>query len=157
MTEFIRAPFVETKEYRRFCEFCDACRQYRYIGLCQGPAGVGKTLSARLYADWDRVEFAQSNFNGAALYRTDELPGNGCVFYTAPVVNTPLQISAAINSLREKLYKLVRQAIRTEWWPVIDRAQRFLAEERDAFDVELVWYAEQNERLQRAQTAVREA
>jgi DNA transposition AAA+ family ATPase len=49
-------PFIATKEHRRFTEFAHTIRKHRTIGLCFGPAGVGKTLSACRHAHWDLAE-----------------------------------------------------------------------------------------------------
>src|SRR5262245_62431422 len=99
MTDATRSAFVETREYRRFREFCDACRRFRYIGLCYGPPGVGKTLSARHYADWDRVASVDP-YDDRGVLGPGDVPGNGSVFYTAKVVNSPGQIERDIALLR---------------------------------------------------------
>src|SRR4029453_2269246 len=86
---------VETLEYRRFTEFCEACRQYRYIGLCYGPPGVGKTVSAQAYARWDQLLATQQ--------RPAEEPGAldptpyHAVLYTPPVVHTPQRLARDIT------------------------------------------------------------
>ena len=85
------------------------------------------------------------------------MPGNGCVLYTATVVNSPRQIESDIARLRRRMRELVRQAIRTETEPVIAAAQRKLEEERDDLLVKHDWFAGKPARLQRAEAAVSEA
>lgn len=117
--------FLETLEYRRFAEFCDACRQYRYIGLCYGLPGVGKTLSAWHYAQWDLIKtYFPERFYDA--YRpqyiekiiTETIATNlvpllpeirSCrsVLYTPAVTNTPKRIEQEIQALRLALSYLV--------------------------------------------------
>lgn len=108
-------PFVETKEYWRFAEFCDACRQYRYIGLCYGPPGVGKTLSARHYAQWDVLEPALE----ASTSLMDPPPQPylaGCrtVFFTPSMVTTPKRLDSDLHHLRFSLHYMVEAALHAD-------------------------------------------
>jgi DNA transposition AAA+ family ATPase len=156
MSDVAGPGFVETKEYRRFQEFCDACRRCRYIGLGHGPPGVGKTLSARHYADWNRVESADlySSRGGAAA---DDMPGNGSVFYTAKVVNSPGQIEGDIAQLRRHMRELILQGIRREEEPRIAAAQRKLEEEQDEYLRNGDWFAGEAPRLRGAEAALSES
>lgn len=94
--------FITTKEYRRFAEFCDACRRYRYIGLCYGPPGVGKTLSARHYAHWSLWEPMLDLFYTSEP-SLEEVLACHTLLYTPPVVNTPRIIDKALSTLNTNL------------------------------------------------------
>jgi Cdc6-like AAA superfamily ATPase len=98
--------FIVTKEYRRFAEFCDACRRYRYIGLCYGSPGVGKTLSARRYADWDRIE-SHMPLRDADTAALMTLMDSHTVFYIPAVVNSPGQVEREIGRLRNDLRSIL--------------------------------------------------
>jgi DNA transposition AAA+ family ATPase len=99
-------PFLVTKEYRRFAEFCDACRRHRYIGLCYGVPGVGKTLSAHYYAQWDVVLAERRRiFDDPPAPEPFE---RRTVVYTAPVVGTPQAIARELLELCGLIDTLVR-------------------------------------------------
>src|SRR5438045_2256801 len=97
--------FLVTKEYRRFAEFCDACRRYRYIGVCYGPPGVGKTLSARHYARWDRLEqvAAQQSSGAGPACAPAETTGWRSIVYTPAVTVSPKQLAHELHGLRCQL------------------------------------------------------
>ena len=104
-----REMFLETNEYRRFAEFCDACRRYRYIGLCYGSPGVGKSLSAQHYANWFHLQaYASSTMPSAADFAT--VAGSTTVFYTPDVVNAPRRIAQDIDMQRHQLRMLAGEA-----------------------------------------------
>jgi len=111
-------PFIITKEHRLFVEFCDSCRQARYIGICHGPPGVGKTLSARTYTQG-----------------LDKGPVPGFpIFYTPQVANNPRQIAKEITRLREagRYRRWVERNSETAWvWPPPDRTELIIVDETD--------------------------
>lgn len=111
MNEPVEPSFLLTREYRRFAEFCDACRRYRYIGLCHGPPGVGKTLSARYYANWDKIELLVPYSPAFEEDMTGVLDSN-TVFYTPRVVNSPRQVETEIGVLRSHLRSVVLELLR---------------------------------------------
>jgi DNA transposition AAA+ family ATPase len=132
--------FVETREYRRFRDFCDACRDNRYIGLCHGPPGVGKTLSARRYANWDEMEA----FDIARDYPpvSVNLLHGQAIFYTAKVLNRPTTVLIDIELLRGRLKSMsfsVKE-VHIGMKPRLEDAQHRRQKELDEFrDTNFFW------------------
>lgn len=95
--------FIVTHEHRRFVEFADTVRRNATIGLCHGRAGVGKTLSARRYAQRDLIEplvtqWGRRDPSDAKVYAAAARART--LFFTAP-------ISGAITALRKEITPLI--------------------------------------------------
>jgi DNA transposition AAA+ family ATPase len=114
--------FIETKEYRRFKEFCDNCRRYRYIGLCYGPPGVGKTLSASRYANWDKVRALRLFLEQEEA--AEDIYANDVIVYTPSVINTPKQIDSDIAKLRNMLRYQYGRSIHKDEAPMVAAARQ---------------------------------
>lgn len=113
---------VITAEHRRFAEFCDACRRYAYIGLCYGPPGVGKTISARYYANWNQIE-AYVPFRAASGPGPVALLGSDTVFYTPKVVHSPKQIEQDVARWRLRLHAISLEVLHYEEEKARERAK----------------------------------
>jgi DNA transposition AAA+ family ATPase len=137
--------FVVTTEHRRFAEFCDACRRYRYIGLCYGSPGVGKTLSARHYANWANIE-SSLPAREASTEALTALLASQTVFYTPPVVNTPAQVERDIRGLRSQLRAILvedRERVQHAHLDDLRQQEREAEEERQRrLFTEFDWYAD---------------
>ena len=128
---------VITTEHQRFAKFCDACRRYVYIGLCYGTAGVGKTLSARHYANWHQVE-AYAPYQGASDTELAALLGSQTVFYTPKVVNAPRQIEQDIQGWRNRLRAIPLEALRREEAGPLERARQQDEANKQAFFMQTI-------------------
>jgi DNA transposition AAA+ family ATPase len=145
--------FIATREHRRFCEFVDTVRKHCYIGLCYGPAGVGKTLSARRYSNWDLAEpllrtWGPRDPSDAKVYKA--LARSRAIFFTPTVSGTLSELRTELCLLNSRveacidqhLYKdqighVASHADRVELI-IIDEAERLstsaLEHLRDTFD-----------------------
>lgn len=98
--------FLVTKEYKRFNEFCNSCKRDKYIGLCFGLPGIGKTISATHYSSWDLVKKyyrAGQEFNKPSTLVPHELSKLNTILYTAEVANSPSRVAI---SLKKDIYKV---------------------------------------------------
>jgi hypothetical protein len=123
-------------EHRRFTEFCEACRRYGYIGLCYGPPGGGKTLSARSYSRWNKVKQSDRWSSGA----TEDLLLD-TVFYTPSVVNAPNTIQADIRHCRDTLRDLAKRPLRQEKEGKLDAIRRRDDEHQAKILLEYDWFS----------------
>jgi DNA transposition AAA+ family ATPase len=149
-----QSQFILTKEYRKFLEFCEACRRERYIGICFGAAGVGKTLSAQYYSRWPLVEALLDEQNDKWL---PKISACSTVLYTPSVSNTPSQLRKGLEQAQFDLHRVryweTKRSRAYDWdeialWPdaiprctdllIVDEADRLkvssLEELRDIYD-----------------------
>jgi DNA transposition AAA+ family ATPase len=109
-------PCIVTKEHRRFTECAPALRTHRTIGLCFGPAGVGKTLSARRHAHWDLAEPLLHTWGPRAP--SDEhvyaaLARSRTVFHTPTVGGTLRELRTDLHRMTSRVDSCIEQHSRT--------------------------------------------
>jgi len=124
--------FLETKGYQRFEEFSDACVEYKYIGICYGSPGVGKTQSAEHYSK--RKLILSANPNGYAIEDNLHVPTELCncrtIFYT-PIA--PLSSLQMLNTLNQNICYFDRVVHAAQTNKMIDEQTQLNQEEKENF------------------------
>lgn len=132
LTEGERAgTFIATKEHRRFVEFATAVRRHRTIGLCFGPAGVGKTLSARRYAHWDEAEPMIEGWGlsvDACKALEEKLAGTRTAFYTPTITGTLRDLRDTMGQSLVLVSACIEAQIKREGGKVLRRDQNRMVE-----------------------------
>jgi len=114
--------FIETKEYRRFKDFCDACRTYQYIGLCYGVPGVGKTVSARYYTNPKKL---LPPLSWPSEGNVEKGLDNQVVLYTPSVVNSPGQIGRDLGRCRINFNACLLSRLEKEEKPKLEELEEY--------------------------------
>lgn len=83
-------------------EFAEACSRYRYIGVCHGRPGVGKTRSAREFASFPNLQ-SYGVLGSLAPSLVAEISKCQAIFYTVTVSNTPKTIDAVLGTNLTKM------------------------------------------------------
>ncbi len=110
-------PFLITKEHRRFVEFAEACRRHRYIGVCWGPPGVGKTLSAKTYSHADVIQpYLATRWHYGPKQQPPPHPqvldSTRTAMWTAGVTTTPRQMTTQVARALGDLSTAIQDAHR---------------------------------------------
>ena len=149
--------FIVTKEYKRFAEFCNACKKECYIGLCYGSAGVGKSMAAYHFAQWEAVQHEMKQKSKSFMdYKKPSIAmGNfDTILYLPKVYNSPNVVNNEVNNILfdfedlvyESIYGNEKNEIRRFFWGdkkytkllIIDEADRLqlksLEQVRDFYD-----------------------
>jgi DNA transposition AAA+ family ATPase len=122
--------FIVTREHRRFVEFAKAVRQHRYIGLCFGPAGVGKTLSARRHAHWGDAEpmIERRGLEAGDAGVQEMLARSRTVFHTPAVLGTLRDLRDTMASSLVIVSGCIEEQLHREGVEVRRRDKRRLVE-----------------------------
>ena len=105
-----------------------------------GSPGVGKTLSARRYSLWDRIQGVK--LRDLPEGELQELARVDALLYATPVVNTPREIERDIPKLRDLLRDFPQEPIRREETRRLKQIQKRDADHRDSFFSDYDWFSE---------------
>ena len=99
--------FIITKQYKQFAEFCKACHRNRYIGLCYGPAGAGKTESAIHYTHWDKItKNSTDSYISSQPTPAFSMARWYSVLYTPQILSSLKEVILGINKLQRQFSHL---------------------------------------------------
>lgn len=130
--------FFHTVVYRDFVSFCERCRQARTIGVVYGVSGVGKTLAARAYTQWDRM---QTLITPAGIMLPALLPEGlrwRGALYTVERTMRPKQLENDIGMLRWSMRQLAKDMRQQRAWMEMEAGRELEEMEDDPWQLLLV-------------------